>query len=158
VCSSDLIFMAGYTAYSLWDMTTGIRKASNLILNPDRSVAEPKEPEIRLQDVAFYLEKIRSRNIFNAAPPEAKPERKKEDGEPVTDEKPLQAQDDEATKNFSLVGIAWSDDPEAMIEDKAASRTLFVRRGQSLPNGVRVVTIFKEKIILSYKGKEFELS
>jgi type II secretory pathway component PulC len=56
-----------------------------------------------------------------------------------------------------LVGIAWSNDPEAMIEDGKNKRTFFVKRGQTLDDEVKVVTIFKDKVILTFKGKEFEL-
>ncbi|MCX5667435.1 MAG: hypothetical protein NTY34_03890 [Candidatus Omnitrophica bacterium] len=62
----------------------------------------------------------------------------------------------EATQRLKLVGISWSGDPEVMIEDEAALRTFFVKRGQMV-GPVKVQAVFKDKVILSYEGEEIEL-
>ncbi len=144
-----IVVTAIYTGYSIFGMATGIKKAANLILTPDQMTADIAEPVVGLQNVSYYLEKIKGRNIFNPVQPESKTEEEKTAEEGVPEKDPF--------KDCTLVGIAWSDDPEAMIEDENLNRTFFMKRGQTLANGVRVVTIFKDKVILSYKGKEFEL-
>ncbi|MFH0985416.1 MAG: hypothetical protein V1882_07745 [Candidatus Omnitrophota bacterium] len=144
-----LIFvMVIYSGYTLYGMVTGIKKASNLILPSQKTAVEVPETVTALQSVSYYLGKTKGRNIFTPVVPE-KPQEETKPAEGVEEENPF--------KTCNLVGIAWSDNPEAMVEDKGLGRTFFVRRGQLLANGLRVVTIFKDKVILSYKGKEYEL-
>lgn len=150
VLKALIIVMAIYTGYSVFNMAKGIKNAANLILKPDPIMLDVPAPVVGLQSVSYYLEKIKGRNIFVSAQPESKTEEEKAAAaEGVPEEDPF--------KDFSLVGIAWSDDPEAMIEDTKLNRTFFMKRGQSLANGVRIVTIFKDKVILGYKDKESEL-
>jgi type II secretory pathway component PulC len=55
------------------------------------------------------------------------------------------------------VGISWSADPDVMIEDGKTQRTIFLKKGQLVDNEIRVEAVFKDKVILSYKGEEIEL-
>ncbi len=145
-----IVIVAIYTGYSVFGMAMGIKKAANLILKPDPAGAETSESDAGLKNVSYYLEKIKGRNIFSpidAGTKAAVVEEKVDEDAPEVD----------PSKDCSLVGIAWGEDPEAMIEDKKLNRTFFMKRGQSMGNGLRVVTIFKDKVILSYKDKEFEL-
>jgi hypothetical protein len=143
-----IVLMAIYAAYSVFDMAKGIRKAGNLILPPDKAVADTAETIGGLQSVSYYLERIKGRNIFSSP----------QTAQKVADDTIAAIPEGEdPSGDCSLVGIAWSDDPEAMVEDKKLGRTFFVKRGQSLSNGVRVVTIFKDRVILSFRNKEFEL-
>jgi type II secretory pathway component PulC len=96
------------------------------------------------------MEKTSARNLFVIG---AVPELEVKPGEVVS----LTPKEADRAKDFSLVGIAWSADPEAMVEDGKNKKTYFVKRGQPLDSEVKVVTIFKDKVILTYKGKEFEL-
>lgn len=97
-----------------------------------------------LRSSSYYLEKVRERDIFKMAP------RKQEDIKIVT------SKIIEATKNFKLVGIAWSDDPDVMIEETVSKRTFFLKKGQMI-NKVRLEAVFKDKVILSFEGEEIEL-
>jgi hypothetical protein len=144
-----IVLVAIYTGYSVFKMAKGIKSAANLILTPDAVTLDVPAPVTGLQSVSYYLEKIKGRNIFVPVQPETKVTEEKAAEEGVPQEDPF--------KDFSLVGIAWSNDPEAMIEDTKLNRTFFMKRGQSMSNGVRVVTIFKDKVILGYKDKESEL-
>jgi hypothetical protein len=144
-----IVVVAIYTSYSVFQMAKGIKNAANLILTPDPVTLDVPPPVTGLQSVSYYLEKIKGRNIFVSVQPEPVVTAEKAVEEGVPEEDPF--------KNFSLVGIAWSNDPEAMIEDTQLNKTFFMRRGQSLTNGVRIVTIFKDKVILGYKDKEAEL-
>ena len=132
-------------------MSTELKRASNLILEPGHEQAEKEsaeEPEVK--NISYYLEKTSARNLFSV---KQIPEAVVKAGE----ENVLTIKEADRTKDFSLVGIAWSADPEAMIEDAKNKRTFFVKRGQALDDDIKVVTIFKDKVILTYKTKEFEL-
>ena len=97
-----------------------------------------------LRASSYYLEKVRERDIFRMVP-------KKQ-----TDIKIVTSKIIEATKNFKLVGIAWSDDPDIMIEETVSKRTFFLKKGQMISN-VKLEAVFKDKVILSYEGEEIEL-
>ena len=62
----------------------------------------------------------------------------------------------DATETLKLVGISWSNDPDAIIEDTKDTKTFFVKTGQKIGE-VKVQAIFKDKVVLSYQGEETEL-
>jgi len=99
---------------------------------------------------SYYIEKARQRDIFKMGETRTKV-LAQEAAPKQTIPKII-----EATQHLKLVGISWSADPDAMIEDTQASRTLFVKRGQMIGD-VEVRAIFKDKVILSYGGEETEL-
>lgn len=104
---------------------------------------------------SYYLENARQRNIFKIG---AKGKAKEEAGAAETEAKPgaPSSRIIEVSSNLKLVGISWSSDPDAMIEDAKALRTFFVKKGQMVGE-LRVEAIFKDKIVLSYDGEEIEL-
>ena len=116
------------------------------------NTVEPVNSDGYIKPLPQILAKVRSRDIFKMG------EDKKTDT-PVTDKTPEadpRAEALEAVSHLKLVGISWSGDPDAMIEDTKAVRTFFVKKGQKI-GPVTVVAIFKEKIVLEYKGQEVEL-
>lgn len=140
-----------YFLYSVVGMAIELNRASNLIFSPEKNVQKVEEEPAQLKNLSYYLEKVSNRNIFQI--PEAKPQKPKEKEEAAQ----VKEKKEEVSKNYALVGIAWSANPEAMIEDTVNKRTHFMRRGQMIDNNVKVVTIFKDKVILSIDGKEVEL-
>ncbi|HDN86261.1 MAG: hypothetical protein DRP68_02860 [Candidatus Omnitrophota bacterium] len=106
-----------------------------------------REPSI-LKEASYYLDKVKKRNIF--AMVVEKPKIKE------TEKKELLREVEEKTKNLKLVGIAWSDNPDAMIEDTKVKKTYFVKQGDII-NGVRIERIFRDKVVLTYKGEKIEL-
>lgn len=98
---------------------------------------------------SFYLEKVRERDIFKIGA-------KNIAGQLDTAVKEASSKAIEATQHLKLVGISWSGDPDAMIEDTKGLRTFFVKRGQMVGD-VKIEAILKDKVILSYKGEEVEL-
>ena len=103
---------------------------------------------LKKKTAAYYLEKLASRDIFKMGPKE------KPQGALAVKASPAALL--EATENFKLVGISWSDDPDAMIEDTKFLKTFFVKRGQMVGE-FKVQAIFKDKVILSYGQEEIEL-
>ncbi|HTL70816.1 MAG TPA: type II secretion system protein N [Candidatus Eisenbacteria bacterium] len=117
-------------------------------LAPKREAPAPATSESvsPLNDSAYYLQKVASRDIF------------KEGGQPVVkQEAAAPVEESAATSNLSLVGISWSANPDVIIEDKESKRTYFVKRGQVIGDGVKVEAIFKDHVVLSHDGQEFEL-
>lgn len=113
------------------------------------------ESPLSLKKKSYYQEQVRKRNMFSFIP-EKKPEVPVAKENEKEEKKEVTPKIVELTKNLALVGISWSNNPEAMIEDREAKRTLFLKRGDII-NNVRVQAIFKDKVILNYEGQELEL-
>lgn len=96
--------------------------------------------------VSFYTEKISERDIFRMG---LKPK------EPVFVEEPS-SKAAEATASLKLVGISWSDQPDAIIEDTKLSYTFFVKKGSKIGD-VKIEDIFKDRVVLSYEKELIEL-
>ena len=109
--------------------------------------AETIEP---LKESSYYLQKVSARDIFREG---KKAETAKQ--EPASQN--LVVETAEAVKNLALVGISWSKDPDAIIEDKAHQRTFFVKRGQVVGDNVKVEAIFKDHVVVTFEDHEYEL-
>jgi hypothetical protein len=99
-----------------------------------------------LKDPTYYLDKVSQRNIFKIGA------KKVAEAESKGDISRLM----ELTQSLKLVGISWSNDPDAMIEDTKSTRTFFVKRGQMVGE-VKIKDIAKDKVVLTYDGEEMEL-
>jgi hypothetical protein len=97
--------------------------------------------------VSYYLDKVRDRDIFTMGP--------KKVAEKPADNSPS-AKSLEIASTLKLVGISWSNDPDAMIEDTKGLKTFFVKRGEMVGEA-KVQAIFKDKVVLNLGGEEFEL-
>ncbi|HEC69950.1 MAG TPA: hypothetical protein ENI31_06695 [Candidatus Omnitrophica bacterium] len=105
-----------------------------------------------LKKPSFYLEKVRKRDIFKMAS-QVKEEKKPTSPEVKKASIPSIA---EKVKDLRLVGIAWSEDPDVMIEDTKLKKTFFLKRGDYI-NDLEVRAIFKDKVVLGYESEEIEL-
>ncbi|MGE5309205.1 MAG: hypothetical protein ACM3OC_08980 [Deltaproteobacteria bacterium] len=92
-----------------------------------------------LRKTDYYLEKVKKRDIFKMG---AIPHQDQIEAGPSS--KAV-----EATQNFKLVGISWSDDPDAMVEDIKTSKTWFVKKGQFIGE-VKVENITRDRVTLRY--------
>ncbi len=102
-----------------------------------------------LKSSASYLEKARKRDIFKIA----------EDAPVVAAAQKAAEKPKEIiakVRDLKLVGISWSNDPDAMIEDAKSKRTFFVKRGGYI-NDIKVEAIFRDKVIVSFQGEQAEL-
>lgn len=101
-----------------------------------------------LNPLSLYLSEIGQHNIFllsqTAAPP------------PVPQQPAVSDALKAMIQTFRVVGIIWSDVPQAIIEDSQEGRTYFLNRG-SLLKDVRVKEILRDRVILSYDNQEIEL-
>lgn len=75
-------------------------------------------------------------------------------GVPVIQEAaPVKSSIGEAVKNYRLKGVMLLGEPEAIVQDSAAGRSVFVKAGDSL--GVLTVKSIEEgKIVVQYSGEE----
>jgi hypothetical protein len=112
----------------------------------------PAHMSVLKDKVSYYLERAQQRDIFKMGIPEVMVE-EAEIEEPVA---APTSQAIDAISALRLVGISWSAEPDAMIEDTRTMRTYFVHKGQTIGD-IIVEAIFKDKVVLSYKGEEVEL-
>ena len=103
-------------------------------------------PEAEVRPFLHYLEMVQRRNIFSPVMLKIK-----EDPE-VKTKKIVDA----LIENLKLVGISWSREPQAMIEDKKARKTYFLKPGDTITK-LKIEAVLKDKVILSYKGEKVEL-
>lgn len=108
------------------------------------------EPSSLLKKRNYYLERVRIRDIFNPLPTVTEANgaagQKRKDISKIS----------EAAKDLKLVGISWSDNPDAMIEDTNRKKVFFLKNGEML-NDIKIQAIFKDRVVLSYQGEELLL-
>jgi len=143
-----ILFLSLYLGYTIVVTALELKRTSNLIFKYEGSPSSLPEPAPMLKNLSYYMDKVTARDIFNLGALPTPEEKEKESALPP---------EEAVSKKFSLVGIAWSDNPEAMIEDTESKRTHFVKRGRTINQDIKVVAIFKDRVVLSYEDEEFEL-
>ena len=119
-----------------------------LKINPEKPGREGFAQVVSpLKAASYYLEQVRERDIFRMGQRKASVQGSKGPSQALL----------EATQYLRLVGISWSADPDVMIEDTKNQRTLFLKKGRTIDNDVKVEAIFKDKVVLSFRGEEVEL-
>ena len=147
ICIFILIF---YLIVNFVISVINSNKKSNLSFEVKKIIASSVLPETSfLKSISYYLERARARDIFKMGLVASKEDKKQITEVPVS----VVA---EAAKTLKLVGISWSDDPDVIIEDTKQERAYFLKRGQTI-NDFKIKAIFKDKVILSYRGEEIEL-
>ena len=147
-----LIFiLAVYFVSNLFSSLINFKKTPYLESKPQEgaSFADTQRSSFFKKAASYYFEKIRERDIFKMGA-------KKPTAAAEASPKGPSSAIIEATQHLKLVGISWSNDPDAMVEDLKALRTFFVKRGQMIGD-VKVQAIFKDKVVLGLGGEEIEL-
>jgi len=123
--------------------------ASNKIKLPKIEAKEKtivKKEESKLQPAIkpfdFYSLGIKERKIFSSAALDL--------------EKPIGTASADLIKDINLVGIVSGEEPQAIIEDKKAQKTYYLRKGQFMGQ-LQLADIVDGKIILNYEGQMYEL-
>lgn len=150
--ASVIFVCAVYFISSLVFSALDLKKISGLepaLPSQIKQAALLQDAPFLAKPLSYYLDKVRSRDIFSMVA------RKKEESSAAAPKGPS-SRIMEATQSLKLVGISWSNDPDAMIEDTRSLRTFFVKRGQMIGE-IKVQAIFKDKVILGYDGEEIEL-
>lgn len=113
-------------------------------------ISENRETISLLKPKEYYLRKFEVRDFFVMGDAKKKEVDFKE-------EKLNQAsQLAELTKNLKLVGISWSEQPDAIIENAELDKTYFVKKGYMIDD-IKVYDVLKDRVILRYKGEEVEV-
>jgi len=118
-------------------------KLSSIEAKEKMSVQKEKsklQPDIR--PFGLYSTGIKQRNIFSSAA--------------LDSEKPIGTASADLIKDINLVGIVSGDEPQAIIEDKKAQKTYYLKKGQ-LIGQLQLADIQDGKIILDYEGQRYEL-
>lgn len=147
-----MIAVVPLLAYVVFDAVASARnlqRPPDFVVPKDVKVPYKAESVAPLKESFYYLQKISSRDIFK-------------EGKSVETVKQESAQNAvvetaEVIKNLALVGISWSKDPDAIIEDKSHQRTFFVKRGQMVGDNVKVEAIFKDHVVVVFEDHEYEL-
>jgi type II secretory pathway component PulC len=144
-----LLVLSGYFAFFLTQSILKIGKADEFRpkIRPEHAAALPEVTG--LKNLSHYLEKAIARDIFRPASEQIVEK-------PQEETKPASSQARQATGHLVLVGIAWSANPDAMIEDTKAQKTFFVKKGNRIGD-IKVEAVLRDKVILSYEGEEVEL-
>ena len=149
VLAAAAFALAVYVVTDIVSSSMNLNRPFNFSIQKEKSAggAQKVSP---LKESAYYVQKATARDLFKEG--SNKPVEKKEDKKQAAtvDSNP-------ATSGLSLVGISWSANPDVIIEDKTTKRTFFVKRGQAVGEGVKVEAIFKDHVVLSFEGQEFEL-
>ena len=109
------------------------------------------EAQSTLMPYSFYRKKADKRNIFN--PYEEKVE---EIVEEVVVMPGISASASSFVTELEIVGIAWSDQPDAIVHNRKLNRTYFLKKGSRFGEA-EVVDIFEDRIVLEYDGEEIDL-
>lgn len=151
--NKGLIVLAGFLfLYVVFDAAASARNVQrppNFVPGKDMMVPFQKDPVEPLQESSYYFQKISTRDIFKEGAKEVAPKEEKVMEAPAATA--------EAIQNLALVGISWSKNPDAIVEDKSQQRTFFVKRGQMIGDNVKVEAIFKDHVIVSFEDREYEL-
>ena len=139
VTAALVLYVTGDTVASAINM----KGVPQFALQNEQAAPYAPPPAPALKEASYYLQKVNSRDIFKEV-------------RRIEKKKPVPAVASNETKSLSLVGISWSSNPDAIVEDKDKQKTYFVKRGQMIGN-VKVEAIFKDKVVLSKDGQEFEL-
>ncbi|MDD5347107.1 MAG: hypothetical protein PHT59_00680 [Candidatus Omnitrophica bacterium] len=107
------------------------------------AMASVKEKQA-LRPLAAYLDKVKERNIFRMGRLVREPQGS------------VSTKAQEATASLRLVGISWSQNPDAMIEDTKVQKTYFVKKGQLVAD-MKVEAIHKDKVVLRLGQELIEL-
>ena len=137
-------YVTGYTYTSIMHLKKGFKIDFEAV---HAGKAKTFQAATLLKAASYYLEKARQRDIFKMVV------QKKEPGQDVGGPS---ARLMEATQDLRIVGISWSKDPDAMIENTKTRATYFLKKGNVF-NNIKVEAIFKDKVVLSFEGEEIEL-
>ncbi|MFA5272299.1 MAG: hypothetical protein WC412_08220 [Candidatus Omnitrophota bacterium] len=121
------------------DKTKQLKTAA--VKNPAKRISPDTKEQIK--PYSFYLEGIKNRKIFSSAATEDA-------------QKAIGTVNADLIKDINLVGIISGDEPQAVIEDKKAQKTYYLRKGQYIGE-LRLEDILEGKIVLNYNGQNYEL-
>jgi hypothetical protein len=97
-----------------------------------------------LKESAVYLEKVKERDIFKMG------------AKPVEEEVAPTGKIIDLCGVLRVVGISWSADPDAMVEDTKVNRTYFIKKGDSVGE-LTVKEIQKDRVVMILGDQQMEI-
>jgi len=76
--------------------------------------------------------------------------------EPAADDSANKEINYDFVKNFTLSGVIFGDNPQAIIFDKETLETYYVSKGESIGDA-QIENVTENGVVINYKGKHFEL-
>jgi hypothetical protein len=146
-----IIILAGLLAYF---MPLVLKKPKAVTGNVAEAIKGKEKPsaqkapeEPARPPFTYYSEGLGARNIFS-------PVLKEEPANQPPGEQGPKLEDVKGQLN--LLGVISGAPPQAIIEDKRTQKTYFLNKGATFDD-IEVGDILDNKVILNYKGKQFEL-
>ena len=144
------VILVVYLALDTFTLAVSLTRPPNFVMQKDAVTDKGAAESVStLESESSYVDKAIHRNIFQLYK-EPAPTKKNNEGKEV----PLV---NEAVTSLSLVGISWSASPDAIVEDKSRQKTYFLKRGMTFGDGMKVTSIFKDRVVISADGEEFEI-
>jgi hypothetical protein len=116
------------------------------------------ETTATFQELAFYLDQIKKRDIFNEfevpkpPPPVVKPKA------PPPPPPPPKVMIQDKAKHLKLMGISWGSKPTAIIKDQSTQEVHFLGEGQKVQGTeINVKKILKEEVMISFEDQEMKM-
>ena len=132
-----------YLILSLLYPLFGLKKGEVPHITIPKITEQPQEKSPEPQPVDFYLQGIKSKQVF--ASPVAQEAGNVGGGVDI-----------DLTKDINLVGVISGDNPQAVVEDKKAQKVYYLSKGQYLGQ-FQIADIQESKIVVTYKGQNYEL-
>lgn len=144
-----ILFLVLVTSYLIYDVVTTPRQLARELAAGRVVRTEP--PELAAESAAQaaldeFLETVRQRDVFHPPGTKTTSAASAAAGAAV----PVPAS---LTEGLRLVGIAWGDKPEAMIDDQKAKQTYFLTEGQRI-RSLTVEKITQERVTLKAESGE----
>lgn len=107
------------------------------------------------QDLAFYLDQIKKRDIFNEfANPKPPPPVVKPKAPPPPPKVTIQ----ERAKHLKLMGISWGSKPTVIIKNQSTQEVYFLGEGQKVKGTeINVRKILKDEVVIGFEDDEMKM-
>lgn len=128
--------------FDFFNVNIDLKKRLNRIMSGGAGILEDdKGSGLEDVNVSDMVAQVKARNIFTF----------------VAKKQAAKLQEATGDSNFKLVGILWSNAPQAMIEDTKEQRTHLLSVGDRIGKSIVVKNIFRDKVLLTNEGQEWEL-
>jgi len=138
-------FMTLFLLFDFFRVGGNLRSRFEKTLQASKTaITEEKKVAIPSVNIEEVLAQAKRRNVFTFLPA------------PSQAQASLSPDITEMISNFKLVGIIWSNNPQAMIENPKEQRTFLLSQGEQVGQ-VKIKKIFQDKVVIEVEGQEQEL-
>jgi len=120
-------------------------RLKNIAAGASLKQAENKKTLVLDAGLKEMLSEASKRNMFSFIPPK-----------PASATMQISVEIAQIIANLKLVGVIWSDKPQAMIEDSKEKKTYLLSAGEQI-GVITIEKIFKDKVVLKKGDQEWEL-